>query len=164
MNNNIITNMNNYTIDYIKHNNRRICEYNIKNNHLSKNQYIYNINYNLNSNIKCIIEILKNIMYNPDIIERYKQVSNIINTYFENAINYIYENRKILCTNPKSFLLSKFTIFNFMKTKNDKNYIAFKYDLKTIIYTNQYKYTELEMKKYITTFIGIILFNYFIEL
>lgn len=154
------------TLDYINHNDNMVKEYKNKSRNLPAYEHIYNINYNYNSNINSMIVIFKNIMYDPDYISKFERVGKLINIYFKDTIDYIFENRKTLCVNPKIISLSNFEIFKYMKTNNIKKYDIVKDKIAKLLmfYEDLEKLTELEMKDAISIQIAVMLYDYYIKL
>lgn len=86
--------------------------------------------------------------------------------YFQKEIDYIFEYRKILREKPSDVSLTKFKLFKFMKSTNEKLYADFKLKLSYILLKMGKKgtFSVKDIKDVIAEVIAIVLANGFIIL
>lgn len=110
------------------------------------------------------LEIIKNNMYIVNFDERKEHVSNIILILFNDEIEFIFNNRKII-RNGKIVSFSSFELFNWMKKNNVKKYMLFKYSIMIRLREIAYcKFSGNRIKNEISNVIFKFLFNDFIRL
>ncbi len=100
-------------------------------------------------------------MYHVDFEEKKENLNFKVEVYFQKEINYIFENRKILREKPSDISLTRFKLFQFMKSTNEKLYADFKIKLSYILLkiAQEGTFSAKDIKEIIAEVIASVLAN-----
>lgn len=150
-------------MSYTEHNQQKRNEYWNNFNKTGQHYTLARCYYSVSKPTKFedIIETIKNTMYAKNKKERQELGMGIISLFFNDEIDYIFENRIKIAEQFNCVSLINYKLFNWMKLKNKEIYTNFKYYLSEIL---KKKINFDEIKSYITYEIYHYLSKYYIKL